>query len=358
MIGLNKEVLNKSFIRQRVGDMQQIAGIRKMQFCEGRAKGSTAFEVNTGGGLAYTVLADRGLDIAFASYKGAGFSYLSKTGIASPAFYIEDGVKGFLRVFHAGLLTTCGYTYMGAPSEVDGKAYGLHGRATGIPADELNYSSEWQGDEYVLSVEGKMRESVVFGENIVLNRKIVSTAGNNAIRITDKIINEGFAPSPVMVLYHINFGYPLLDEGAEVFIPAAETESADPSYRDDVYAQVEPPQEGYCERVFYHTLKSDQANNTMAGIFNKIGDNGFGVMIRFNRDELPMFTQWKQMGQQDYVMGLEPGTNRTQGVKTVSENEKICMLAPGEVKTHEIEIKICESYETWTAEKGELKTGE
>ena len=162
MNGTNKEVWNQSFIRQRVGDMQQVAGIRKMQFCEGRAKGSTALEVNTGGGLNYTVLGDRGLDIAFASYKGAGFSYLSKTGIAAPDFYIEDGVKGFLRVFNAGLLTTCGYTYMGAPSEMGGNSYGLHGRATGLPAEGLKHSAAWQGDDYILTIEGNMRESIVF----------------------------------------------------------------------------------------------------------------------------------------------------------------------------------------------------
>jgi len=353
MIGINKEVLDKSYIRQRVGNMAQLAGIRKMVFSEGKAKGSTAFEVNAGGGLGFTVLADRGLDIAFANYKGVGFSYLSKTGIAAPNFYIENGIKGFLSVFHAGLFTTCGYTYMGAPSEVDGESYGLHGRATGIPADQINYSQQWQGDEYVLTIEGQMRESIVFGKNIVLNRKITTVAGSNIIKISDQFVNEGFEISPIMVLYHFNFGYPFLNENAEVFVPAKSTEP-----NNDDYKTVDAPQQGYSEKVYYHQLKTNQANQTAAGMFNTVGDTSFGVMIKFNHQALPVLTQWKQMGQQDYVMGIEPGTNKTMGVKHAKENEKMFMLAPGETKTHEIEIKICESYDGWLKEKQLVDSGE
>ena len=161
-----------------------------------------------------------------------------------------------------------------------------------------------------------------------------------------------------MMLYHINFGYPFLNESAEVFIPAVKSVPADLSYQDDEFTRVEPPQAGYSERVFFHSLKADTSKSTMAGIFSTVGEGAFGVMIRFNRDELPMLTQWKQLGQQDYVMGLEPGTNTSRGVKTVSENEKVFMLAPGEVKTHEIEIKICASYDAWLAEKERLDKGE
>ena len=65
-----------------------------------------AIDVDTGaGGLRFTVLPDRGLDISLASYKGNNLSFLTPAGETHPAFY-EPGGLGWLRTFTGGLLTT------------------------------------------------------------------------------------------------------------------------------------------------------------------------------------------------------------------------------------------------------------
>lgn len=341
------KVFCKNEIRKRVGDMTQIAGIRKMKFADGKAKDLSCFEVNTGGGLEYTVLADRGLDITLARYKGTAISYLSKTGFANPSFYNESKVEGFLRVFSAGLLTTCGYTYMGAPCEVDGKCYGLHGRATGIPAEKLCYSTQWNKSDYLMSISGEMRESIVFGENILLQRMIKSRAGENVICIEDNFINDGFIKTPLMLLYHINFGFPLLSGNTEVFIPAMQTKQFNAQAGKSDYMKLEEPRAGFTEKVFYHDMYADKDGSVGVGMFNPTLEDAFGAYIKFNKKQLPVLTQWKQMGEQDYVLGLEPGTNKTLGYAHAKEHEKIIMLEPGEKYPVRIEIGIIETLESW-----------
>ena len=44
----------------------------------------------------------------------------------------------------------------------------------------------------------------------------------NTFALHDKIVNEGSAPSPLMYMYHMNIGYPLLTENSEFYINSYE----------------------------------------------------------------------------------------------------------------------------------------
>ena len=96
----------KNEIWSWIGDLSQVAGIKHYELRSGRAKGTEAFDVRTGAGLAFTVVKDRALDIAWASYKDTALSFITPNGIVAPAFFESQG-NGFLRSFYAGLLTTC-----------------------------------------------------------------------------------------------------------------------------------------------------------------------------------------------------------------------------------------------------------
>ncbi|MFQ9623317.1 MAG: DUF4432 family protein, partial [Enterobacteriaceae bacterium] len=106
----------KSEIWSWIGDLSQVAGIKHYELRSGRAKGTEAFDVRTGAGLAFTVVKDRALDIAWASYKDTALSFITPNGVVAPAFFESQG-NGFLRSFYAGLLTTCGLSYIGTPCE-------------------------------------------------------------------------------------------------------------------------------------------------------------------------------------------------------------------------------------------------
>jgi len=163
-----------------VGDLAQIAGIQHVEFKSGRAKGVEAFEVRTGGGLTYTVLKDRCLDLAWAQFRDRSFGHISNTGVVAPAFF-EPEEFGYFRSFTVGLLSTCGLTYCGAPCVDQGKALGLHGRIGNTPAEETGYETIREGDEILFRIKGKVKEATFFHEHLVLEREIISKFGENKI---------------------------------------------------------------------------------------------------------------------------------------------------------------------------------
>ncbi len=62
-----------------------------------------------------------------------------------------------------------------------------------------------------------------------------------------------------------------------------------------------PPQPVFEEQCYYHSFEGQGS----AAIFNpRIGQ---GLEITFDAERLKYFTEWKMMGQRDYVLGLEPG---------------------------------------------------
>ena len=115
----------KRFLGKYVGDFSQLFGIKEYTLSGGTSKGVKAFDIRNGSGLEFTVLADRCLDIAGLSFKGANCSYISKTGIVAPEYYDETGI-GFLRSFYAGFLTTCGLRNVGSPCEGNGETFSMH----------------------------------------------------------------------------------------------------------------------------------------------------------------------------------------------------------------------------------------
>src|SRR5665647_3876852 len=158
--------MTRSEVMKRVGDISQITGAKQYILQSGKAKGVAAIEVKTGSGFSFTVLPDRGLDVAWADYRGIAVGFISKTGVVSPAFY-DNRESEFLRSFYGGLVTTCGLTYMGAACFDQGENLGLHGRINNTPAEDISVYNEWENDEFIIKIRGKMRESRVFGENIV-----------------------------------------------------------------------------------------------------------------------------------------------------------------------------------------------
>lgn len=335
----------KRELMKRVGDISQLAGARLSTLEYGKAKGVAAVDVKTGSGLGFTILPDRGMDIAWADYKGMALSYISKTGVVSPAFYDFDGLE-FLRSFYAGMLTTCGLTYMGAPCVDEGKPLGLHGRASNLPAEDLCISNEWVGDDFVISVKGRIREAAVFGENITLAREITAKLGESRIRIKDTIENCGYTPQPLMLLYHCNFGYPLLDESTELIIPGnapVRARDAEAQKGIDMCREFSEPVHNYSEQVFYHEPEAKEDGTVTVSLYNKdLGTEGISLNLTYNKNQLSCFVEWKQVGEGEYVVGLEPGTWYPEGRCEARKRGELYHMEPGEIKVVELEISVTE----------------
>lgn len=339
---------SKRELLEKVGDISQIGGVRLHTLSDGAEEGVRAAEFRTGSGLNFRVLLDRGLDISTAEYNGQALAWRSAVGDKSPAFFNEFGL-GWLRSFYGGLVVTCGLTYAGAPCTDQGEPLGLHGRVSNTPATNVYADGAWNGSEYDMWVQGKVRESVVFGEKIEMSRKISARLGESKLKITDTVTNMGFDEKEHMMLYHINLGFPVVDEGSRIVAPIASSTPRDAEAEDgrEQCLEFSAPINGFAEKVYFHDMKADAEGYVKAAIINEKFDNGrgFGVYIKYRKDQLPRFIEWKMMGQGDYVVGMEPANCMVVGRDKERENGTLVFLKPGESRDYEVEIGVLASNE-------------
>ncbi len=336
----------KAELLERVGDISQIGGVQRVRLQEGTEDGVNAIEFRTGSGLCFTVLAGRGMDISSAEYCGKSLCWRSGTGAAAAAFFEPEGL-GWLRTFYGGLLVTCGLTYCGSPCQDGDEELGLHGRVSHIPARSVYADGEWDGDEYRIWAQGKMREASVFGPNVLLTRKISAKLGESKIWVEDVVENQAHEPQEHMLLYHCNLGFPLLDAGAELLVPSAEvtprTDFAGETLAE--HSRFAAPTADMQERVYYHDLAADADGMTCVALVNRDrpGSHPLGLYLRFRKNEFTQFAQWKMPGQGTYVMGLEPSNCRVEGRPTEREEGRLRVLAPGERQEYHLEIGVLAS---------------
>ncbi|MCG3199292.1 MAG: aldose 1-epimerase family protein [Candidatus Omnitrophica bacterium] len=326
---------------ERVSDMRQLGGIRRLEQTDGPGKGSGIARLETGSGFSFDVLLDRGMDVGAASYRGASLVWLSPAGYAHPARFDDKGI-GWLRTFPAGLITTCGLTQTGAACRDGNEELGIHGRYTSLPAGRLSESCAWEGDEYVMRLSGEMREAVLFGENLVLHRTIEARLGFPGLILTDVVTNEGPRPSPHMILYHCNFGYPLLSEASELITSSKRIEPRDSEAAAGLERACcfDPPRAGYREKVYFHHLKADRKGSVLIRLRNPELFGGVTLNMRYRLEELPYFTQWKMLGKTEYVCGLEPGNALVMGRVEERKAGRLAVLQPGERRTYRLELFI------------------
>lgn len=322
-----------------VGDFSQLFGIKEYKLSGGKAEGVKAMDIKTGAGLEFTVVADRCMDIAGLSFKGTNCSYLNKTGIVSPAFYEKEG-DGFLRNFFGGFLTTCGLRNVGVPCEDEGESFPLHGRISNIPAEEVSATTEWVDGIPVMTISGKMKEARMFGENLVLTRKITCKFGENKIHIQNSVENLGFRKEGLMLLFHFNMGYPLLDENAVLVTPTGSLvpRDAEAEKGKNSFNLMQKPTANYAEQVIYHDLKADQSGQTMVAVINHKLE--LGAVFHFNKKQLGNFIQWKQMGEGEYVLGMEPANCLVGGRAEARKNGTLEFIEPGETKNFDLIVEM------------------
>ncbi|MEA3485712.1 MAG: aldose 1-epimerase family protein [Candidatus Aerophobetes bacterium] len=329
----------KDELRKLVGDMSQIAGTKKYQLVDGKGRGTGEIDVYTGSGFCFTVSLDQGMNISRASYRGRSLCWRSSTGDVHPHFFDPRGF-GWLRSFFGGLLTTCGLTYCGAPCVDQGEELGLHGRISHIPAEKVGIDERWEEDEYLISVEGTMRETVVFGENLTLRRRISTHLGESRLWIYDVVTNEGFTESPLMILYHINGGFPVVEEGSRLISPTKEVKPRDEEAEKgkEDYHRFSAPIPGFKEKVYYHQMKEDSSGLVRCALINE--KRGFGLYVNYCKNELPQFIEWKMMGEGTYVVGMEPANCLVEGRDKNRQRKILQFIRPGERREFHLEIGV------------------
>lgn len=342
MAQINQQDWSRESLARYTGTPDQVAGIRLVEALEGVERGSRRLEVWTGSGLTFTVLPDRGMDISACHYKGLSLAWQSPIGDANPAFYEPSG-NGWLRTFQGGMLVTCGLDTFGAPVRDGNVELGQHGRATSLPARELEHHARWEGQEYHLELRGNMRQAKVFGENLLLERRISTSLGSNRINLEDTVTNEGTVPQAHMILYHINTGFPLLSENTVLKLDSLEILPQDEESRHgfDEWASFQPPTHGFLEQNFVHRPRPSPDGWAEAQVLNP--KLGLGLRLRYHTSNLPYLNEWKMMAEGLYVLAVEPmNCNYLPGRAAMRAQKTLPELQPRESRKYRIELEVLE----------------
>ena len=320
-----------------VGNSDQVYGVRRVILDEGNARGISLYQVTTAGGLELDILPDTGLDIGRLKYKGVNISYMTKNGYDSPARFLPTPGE-FGRYFPGGMLFTCGLLSAG-PENTDtdgnGEFQPLHGRFHGQSAKGLYGYVE--GDNII--VGGTVKETEQGGHNFSVKRRYTLPVWGSELMIEDEITNLTPAPAEYMMLYHMNFGWPMLSEKAVLELPAKRKVTPRTPYAAaNISTQCEfsAPIVGEEEQVFFNEMESE----AVARLKNP--ELGLCAELTWSLDTLPVLAQWKNPVSGDYVMGLEPSNCYIMGRARERKEGRLQRLeAFGSVK-HCVRLKLSE----------------
>jgi len=332
--------------KDKVSHASQMGGIETSVLDNGLGRGTRIAWINTGTGLRYKVLIDRGMDIADAHFNQYNLTWLSHGGVKAPQPFSNKGVD-WLRTFGGGLLTTCGLSHTGGPETDAHGERGLHGNVSNLSAEiESIIQPDPAAGKMEMSITGIVKEMQVFGPILEWRRTISGVLGQSTIKIHDEIINRGNTPAPHMLLYHFNFGWPLVDEGTEI-IWRGKWESRDGDVNNPIFntnnnfKKCPPPMDSHSgggEEAAFIDAEPDASGQCTAGLYNS--RIGVAVALKYQKKELPTFVNWQHWGKGEYVTGLEPGTHPPLGQKHSRENGSLILLEPSESRNYHLEIEL------------------
>jgi hypothetical protein len=330
----------------KINNHAQVGGIETSVLDNGLGKGVRIAWVNTGSGLRYKVVIDRALDIVDAFYNQYSLTWLSHCGITAPRPDANRGVE-WIYSFGGGLLTTCGLTHIGPPESDEYGERGLHGRVSNIPASlESVVQPDPVSGKLEMSITATVKESRLFGPNLELKRTISSTIGESVIRIHDVVTNRGNVPSPHMILYHWNFGWPMIDEGVDI-VWRGKWQSRGLEMDNELFnnkhdfRKCQKPLElhkGGHEAAGFIDPACDSKGFCTVGYHNR--KLNMAVSLKFNKKQLPCLTNWQHWGPGEYVSALEPGNALPIGQGKFREEKKLTFIDAGKSKTYDLEISV------------------
>lgn len=312
-----------------LSDMDQLAYARPLILDDGDGKGCRIIEVNNGTGLRFTISADRGMGLCECSIDGVNVAWRSPRGYSAVKF------DNFLADWQGGLMTPCGLRHAGGP-EGDQP---LHGKINMSSAEQLSVTAEWVDGKYRLQVAGTLREAFMFGENLRLRRTITTYMGDNTVYIDDEVKNLGPYEDHLVMLYHCNFGYPLVDENMTYSSDDVQVipRNEDAAKNIDKFASMPAPSANVPEEVFFHIIKPAD-NYCTATLTNEKAK--LQAVISSKADELPNVAQWKSFEKGRYVCGVEPTNCLLAGRAGEIEAGRARKIAPLETVKFSVKIAL------------------
>jgi hypothetical protein len=325
-----------------VGGSAKGYSVRKTTLHGGKRQGVEAIEVDNGT-CRFVVLPTRGMGVWKAWIGELELGWKSPVqGPVHPAFVNvgEPSGLGWLDGFDE-MLCRCGMESNGAPDfdpQTGRLTYPLHGRVANLPAHRVEVSVD--GDSGEITVTGVVDEVRFHFNKLRLTSKIITKVGEPGFRVVDEVTNLGGTTGELQMLYHVNFGPPILDAGAQVVVPVKVMVPRDARAAEDnnTWANYKAATPGFVEQCYFFSLNADPSGQTQ--VLLKNAHSMAGVSLKWPVKQLPCFTIWKDtMAEADgYVTGIEPGTNFPNPRSYEAEQNRVVKLAPGASRTFELTV--------------------
>jgi hypothetical protein len=316
--------------------------VRSRRLSGGRREGVLLVELVAGDTRVF-ILPDRGLGIWKMICGGVELGWQSPVaGPVHPAFVplAEPSGLGWLDGFDE-LVARCGLVSMGAPdfTPAGRLAYGLHGRIANLPAHELVITLDEEAGTITLA--GAVDETRFLVHALRLETTLVLSADRPRIAWTDTVTNRSERPATMQLLYHVNFGPPLLGAGAAVEAAIDELAPRDTAAAADIptWNRYDAPRPGRGEDVHFARIRPDATGLASALLLAPGGSQAAGLSWR--ADTLPCFALWKNQGglADGYVTGLEPATDYPHPRSFEEAQGRVVPLAPGESVRFELALE-------------------
>ena len=323
--------------------------ITKFMLCGGKQHGVDMVELDNGE-MTISIVPTRGMNVLEASCDDAALGFESPVReVVHPAYInnVARGGLGWLEGF-SELVCRCGLEYNGVPGEdviIDNTGaeamvpLTLHGTISNTPASRVWVTVE-TSSPYRLSVWGDVYDTRMFGPSYMLRTQICTVPGAAEFTVSDEVRNVGGQTAELELLYHCNFGPPLLGKGSRMVAPVKKLSAVNAAAlamvdKWDTYAA---PKAGFAEECYFMTLHGDRRGKSAVALVNPGVD--LAASIRFSVKELPYLTLWKHTGAvaDGYVTGLEPGTDLPNSRGFEREKGRVVRLPAG--KSHRAAITI------------------
>lgn len=340
--------------------------IRKLTLHGGRQEGVDIILVDNGV-LTLTVIPTRGMGIleATAGDVRLGWESPVKEVIHPNTINLESrGGLGWLEGFNEWMVR-CGTEWAGHPGKDSfinntgdkaEMALTLHGRIANIPASEVEVVID-PNPPFRLRVRGRVDERMFYGPKLELWTEVSTDPGSTTFRIEDSLTNHGAHDQEYQMIYHCNFGAPLLNAGARFVGATRRVTPFNAHAAKDVerFAEYAGPTKGFVEQVYCLQPAADSTGRSVVMLHNARSERG--VAMGFSVEQLPSFTLWKNLAatEEGYVTGLEPGTGFPFNRRIERLAGRVPRLAPGASKKMGIDVTVLLSREDVSRAANEIK---
>ncbi|MCO6547366.1 MAG: aldose 1-epimerase family protein [Gilliamella sp.] len=254
------------------------------------------------------------------------------------------------------MMVRCGFEWTGHAVQDSGIMYTLHGRAQNTPVSKLIVDVSDKAP-YTITVKGLIKENTFKKSNLETWASLIYVPGSREFTVHDVLTNKSDYIRDYQIIYHSNFGTPILEDGAKFVAPVKEISPFNDYAKGglDTWQTYLGPTKDFDEMVFNVYPFSEENGETQVMVTNKAGDKAAG--ISFNTKQLPVLSLWKNTDtlKQGYVTGLEPGTSFAYPVTIEREQKRVRQLKPGQSTEFTLTYSLLSSKDAVTKYEQKIK---